>query len=508
MMRNHALLQTLPQMRRQLERREVGARRMQFYFAQLSEAVTAEDFARVLEALPVVIPLSTKAQYSLEEAAAARISVGAKKAAAAAAATNNVANANDAVAAPSTSGATALSSSAPVAFSYVDFTYRASPLRCMSDEVSVGLAGPVAVLRMERLSPFLEEAALFVQRKRDAAMPAFKRRKEDRRKKQAIAAASAAALAQAGIGAAATHMASSAGATAAANAHAVAAAAAMGSVHRRHKRKRSHHRKHQLHTRASESSLVAAAAAAAAQGEQGGHHQRSHRHVRPKSEHPPPATAAAAASPSAHSDHTSKTGSDRSGSIDGSNSGDSDSSSSSSSDDDESDAEDDPLLSFTSGPLSFPPPSQYHLASCAAYELDGDAPQPLQQAAAAAAAAAGGGLLAASSPGGIGVPSSGASATSSSISAAMVGGNGAGSGCCACPPMQAVSLSVQVNAEFERLFGFPQADVRALFMKEGTRALQRYITWRQTCWVCRLALCCSRFRLMFHVFHCVLCVCV
>jgi hypothetical protein len=463
MMRNHALLQTLPQMRRQLERREVGARRMQFYFAQLSEAVTAEDFARVLEALPVVIPLSTKAQYSLEEAAAARISVGAKKAAAAAAAAaNNVVNANDAMAAPSTSGATALSPSTPVAFSYVDFTYRASPLRCMSDEVSVGMAGPVAVLRMERLSPFLEEAALFVQRKRDVAMPAFKRRKEDKRRKHAIAAASAAALAQAGISAAATHMASSAGATAAANAHAVAAAAALGSGHRRHKRKRSHHRKHQLH-----------AAAAVAQGEQGGHHHRPHRHVRLKSEHPAPA-AAAAASPSAHSDHTSRTGSDRSGSIDGGHSSDSGSSSSSSSEDDESDAEDDPLLSCTSGPLSFPPPSQYHLASCAAYELDGDAPQPLQQAA-AAAAAAGGGLLAAISPGGIGVPSSGASATSSSISAAMAGGNGGGSGgCCSCPPMQAVSLSVQVNAEFERLFGCTQADIRSLFMKEGTRALQRY----------------------------------
>jgi len=32
----------------------------------------------------------------------------------------------------------------------------------------------------------------------------------------------------------------------------------------------------------------------------------------------------------------------------------------------------------------------------------------------------------------------------------------------------------EVAAEFERLFGCTQADIRALFMKEGTRALQRY----------------------------------
>jgi len=472
MMRNHALLQSLPQMRRQLERRDVGARRIQFYFAQLSEAVTAEDFAEVLDILPVGIPLSTKAQYTLEEATKARHTVEERKAAKAAAANT---------ASDSSGGRTGSflgPSSAAIPFSYVHFAYVSSPSRCMSDEQAAGLSGPMAVLRLERLSPFLEEPALFVQRKRGVSVQALKRRREEARRRATVAAASVQALAQAGISIAHTHVPSSASSS-------------------KRKRKRSTrrgsahgHSSTNIHALgggggggggggAGGSGGTGNGAGGAGAGGAGGTGEpqsrssgerrgskrkrrvRQRKAEQPQQQQPSSGgvNAGGGGGGSADSGFASDSGGSDSGSSASSEYGSSAEESSSSSGD-----ESDTMLHLTSGPLSFPGPAQFHLASCASYELDGDAPAYSHGAVPPSSASS------VSTPGGVG---------SGEPQGANHAGSSNGSGgalvpSCSCPPMQAVSMGVHVNAEFERLFGYTQVDVRRLFVREGTRALHKF----------------------------------
>ena len=126
----HSHMGSVRLFRRQLERREVEARKLKYYFSIMSEVLSAEDFQHFTRELQISIPLSCRAPYSLLES-----SVG-------------------------------LTSRDLL---FVDYTWAHAPTAAMSDEFSTHLASPLALLRLERLSPFLEEPSQFVARKRRAA---------------------------------------------------------------------------------------------------------------------------------------------------------------------------------------------------------------------------------------------------------------------------------------------------------------------------------------------------
>jgi hypothetical protein len=483
----HASLDSIRTFRRQLERREVGARRLKYYFSQMSEVLSAEDFQRFTSELRIQIPLSCRAPYSLLQQlkpveADGTVAVATPAAAAGAAAPSSSsasaagAGAGGAGSSPTSASGGSAPPGTPVASEQlvVDFCWLSTPTVCMTDEASTHLAAPLALLRLERLSPFLEEPQLFLQRKQRAA---------EERKVTALA-----------LEAHARRASNNAGGGGGGSGGGAGGAGEQAAASR--KRKRHHQNGHaqptsgatlapsQTQTTApvASSASVAmsdrdASPSATSTVEGAGHASASS--AVPSTSPPYPRVSAATATETSHSDSEE---------------------SDASSDTDDSSSQ---LLGRTAlvpgctAPLTFPRPTKFHLASCEHrqrvghhfYDDEGLAVQQRRAPTEERPTGGQGGGAAGGSTGGAATPGVSAGNGNKGVSTtprlgkqrSVDGGSHhmqVDSGSrdepeCGCPPMQQVSMAIHINAEMERLIGLTQAELRALAVKEGAKAMDK-----------------------------------
>jgi uncharacterized membrane protein YgcG len=401
----------------------------------------------------------------------------------------------------------------------VDFCWLSTPTVCMTDEASTHLAAPLALLRLERLSPFLEEPQLFLQRKQRAA---------EERKVTALA-----------LEAHARRTSNNAGGGGGGSGGSGGGAGDQTAASR--KRKRHHQNGHAQPTTGAtlapsqtQTTAPAASSASVAMSDrdaspsatstvEGAGHASASSAV-PSTSPPYPRVSAATATETSHSDSEE---SDASSDTDGSSS---------------------QLLGRTAlvpgctAPLTFPRPTKFHLASCEHRQRVGhhfydDEGLAVQQRRAPPteerlAGGQGGGGAGGGSTGGAATPgvstgngNKGGSATPRLGKQRSVDGGShhmqVDSGArdepeCGCPPMQQVSMAIHINAEMERLIGLTQAELRALAVKEGAKAMDKSETqtqrreetearqWKDAGRVWRLSACSDEHR----VHGTLLCICV
>lgn len=407
---NHAELNSLRTFRRQLDRREVGARRLKYYFSTLSELLTAEQFTHFTSELQVQIPLSCRSPYSLLEAAAAASAHRKKKELLSACEDDSAKK----EASPEALSVTTPNSPTlpPLSFFYVDFTWRWSPTVCLSDTESAGLASPIALMRLERLSPFLEEAHVFKARKQASAkqfglaskQPASssrRKRSRSRTRRKAHRLDAASQLVQQNL--------SPSNTTASAPSNdspAIESRDLHDSISRRLDRRSSRSARHHRH------------------------HHRRRRKPNPADSH-------------TNSNNTDVEIEQKKDAISEHSSFESDDSIVTSdfscgSEEDEQDTNDH-IVEGSSGPLSYPPLSKYHEPSCVYFDP----------------------LFVSAESSGRDLPAPGGAVPASATP-------------CACPPMQPIAMCLHVNAEWERLFGVTQSELRTLAMREGHRAMNKF----------------------------------
>ena len=448
----HSELNSVSTFRRQLDRREVGARRLKYYFSTLSELLTAEQFTQFTSELHVQIPLSCRSPYSLVEAAAALAAQQKKKEAEEEMLKRNGAqphmpillnengNGNNSAAPVSPNNPTNLSVCPSLQIFYIDYSWRSSPTTCLSDTESTGLAGPIAVMRLERLSPFLEDPHVFYQRKlaaRKSGPPTHtlspqststsildskRRSRRDRKrhrrrrvgKSDTISVQSSLSPSTGPSNVTSPNLASLTGTATNLDARA--------STHRRSSSKCSHRRQRRKKLHNDGSGLTIAPDSTS--------NTENSNTPNNASVNDDTLTAADKTEPDIDSDQSiAESVSDYSSDYASSDPGEVDTSTI------------ETHVEGCSGPLSFPPLSKYHVPSCVHF----DHLLVSQEAVA-------NGNLDLPAPG-MPIP---AAATP-----------------CSCPPLQQVSMCLQVNAEWERLFGVTQSELRVFAMKEGHKALNK-----------------------------------
>lgn len=367
MYQNHVHLGSFELFQKQLERHESEPRRVQFYFSQLSEILSPPLWSKVVNALRIPVPLSMRAPFSKEDV-------------------------------DTINGTNEANSSVPMRpalpFQYVDYFWTPCPILPLSNSITSGIGGPIAIMRMQRLGPFLERDDVFIKRRQLCDKQSiFSQLKRELRRSSSRA-----------------------------------------------RRRRRHRKRARSPTHHADDASK--------------HHKSDHGDFT-RSAHTTPSESSSLASPnliatsSASGSVPSPNGNGETGEERESRRRRHHSGSEGESDSDDSDAESEERARQYIRGLTIK-----HKGSCP--------------------------YFASPDTGSSGVPgTTGGPAGSGSSGSAPSDGSSSSSPLsqppgCSCPIVQPVAMSVQVNAEWERLFGVTQSELRDIIIKEGARALQRY----------------------------------